>query len=29
VRGPEVARALALGIRQGIEQPLDAAQPSP
>ena len=28
VRGPEVARALALGIRQGIEQPLDSAQPS-
>jgi N-acetylmuramoyl-L-alanine amidase len=27
-RGPEVARALALGIRQGIEQPLDAARPS-
>jgi N-acetylmuramoyl-L-alanine amidase len=28
-RGPELARALALGIRQGIEQPLDVAHPSP
>jgi N-acetylmuramoyl-L-alanine amidase len=27
-RGPDVARALALGIRQGIEQPLDAARPA-
>lgn len=27
-RGPELAHALALGIRLGIEQPLDAAQPS-
>ena len=26
-RGPEVAQALALGIRQGIEQPLDEAGP--
>ncbi len=25
--GPEVARALALGIRQGIEQPIDALNP--
>jgi N-acetylmuramoyl-L-alanine amidase len=28
-RGPELARALAFGIRQGIEQPLDAARPAP